>query len=121
MTGVVLAIPERPLAVLPRFAPVDRRQADEEPGASSGEGRPGVRVKGRALFQRVFTRRIVTDATVADDVGLCRMQVAAGRIDAQRPARITMLLPRRQAKRAAQELGYRLVVQARRRGATGEQ
>ena len=99
MTGVVLAVAKRALAVLPRLAPDDRRQRRPgNPWRRGGERlgrRP--RIQHASLFERMLARRVVADATVADDPGLGRMQVAARRIDAQRPARLAGIASRPRA------------------------
>ena len=59
-------------------------------------------VKGDASFERMPIRRVVIHAgpigqarqRTEDDVGFRRMKIAARRIDAQRPARPAILLPR---------------------------
>jgi hypothetical protein len=91
MAGVVLAVTERALPVLPRLTPVDGRESDKEARA---ERCPGGRFQHRPLFEPVLARGVVADATVANDVGLGWMEVAARRVDAQRPPRLAILLPR---------------------------
>jgi len=64
------------------------------------------------LIERVAIGRVVIDAgDVAetgrrprDEVRLGRMQIAARRVDAQRPACAAILLPRREPERVAQEI-----------------
>ena len=112
VTDIVLAVAERALAVLPGLAPVDRRQArrgtihrSAAPGLASG--RTSIRHLQRA--PRAHVRAARSDARGRpDDVGLGGMEIAARRIDAQRPARRSELLPRRQPHRAAQELADRV-------------
>src|SRR5207248_3956367 len=58
----------------------------------------------------MLARRVMTDAAAVDDPRLGWMQVAARRVDAQRPPRLPVLLPGGESHRAAKELPYRVVV-----------
>ena len=97
---VVLAVAERALAVLPRLAPVDRGQ-HHEPGVRFGNSAaPLPRIDAAALVERVSIGGVVIHARrwnsrdrTADHVGFGRMQVAARRVHAQRPARSAKRLP----------------------------
>ena len=60
--------------------------------------------KTTSLFECVVTSGVVAYASRTDHVGLGRMEITARRVDAQRPARRAVLLPRRQPHRAAQKL-----------------
>jgi hypothetical protein len=55
----------------------------------------------------MFADGVMTDAAAMHDVRLGRMQVAARRVDAKRPARRAELLPRRQSHRTAEEFANR--------------
>ncbi len=110
MSDVVLAVPEGALTVLPRLAPVNRCERDEKTFLTIEERLPLVEGHGRALLNGMFARRVVQDAPVVDDVGLGGVKVAAGRIDAQRPARLSIGLPGGQPHRVAKEPGDRVVV-----------
>ena len=105
---IVLAVSECALAVLPRLPPLNRGQRHEESLAAAQERPQGSRRKNRALLECVLARRVVKDAPVVDDVSLGWMQVSAGRVDAQRPTRVPIGLPCRQAHRIAQEPPHRL-------------
>ena len=110
---VVLAVAERPLAVLPRFAPVDGRQRDEHDVVSSRDSAPPrVAIEYASLFERMTVRRVVIDGRLvgqpghrsAHDVGFRRVEVAAGRVDPQRPPRRLEHLPRRQPQRVPKHI-----------------
>src|SRR5438045_3653354 len=103
MAGIVLAVAEGALAVLPRLAPVHRRQPDEE--RARGEiapqaGEELLRAIGAAL-ERVLLRRVMEKPRRFAELGdaahehvtLGGMEVAARRVGAQRPARRARLLP----------------------------
>ena len=94
---VVLAVAKGPFTVFPCLAPGDGRETDAESGGVGfAASRPA-----RPLFQGVMQRRVVIDTVAAgqpfqggqDGVGFGRMQVAAGRVDPQIPARAGNLLP----------------------------
>ncbi len=112
MTEIVLAVPERPLAVLPRLPPVDRRQGHEDDVFALRHRRPITLIEGTALLEDVPLCVVVVHGgsvgqareRTADDVGLGRMEVAARRIDAQRPSRRSEDFPRRQPERMAEEI-----------------
>ena len=98
MPHVVLAIAEGPFAVFPRLAPGNGGQPHMEFGRVGFDAlRPA-----RPLFQGVMQWRVVIDTSTTwqafeagqDGVGLRRMQVAAGRVHPQIPARIGNLLAR---------------------------
>src|SRR5687768_5534653 len=99
MPGVVLAVTKRTLPVLPCLAPVNRRERDQKAWT---QRRPGGCFQHRTSFERVLARRVVADVTIADDVGFGRMEITARRVDAQRPARLAILLPRGKAHGTAQ-------------------
>src|SRR5436189_4860007 len=113
MTEIVLAVPKRALAVLPRLAPVNRREHDE-PGRRfrSHDALPDIRAERTPLLERVPIGGIVVDAGrrrdpggwTADDICFRRVKIAAGRIDAKRPARSAKLLPRREPERMAENV-----------------
>ena len=108
---VVLAVPEGPLAVLPRLAPVDRGEADHE-----GTGGQQPRQRGRAgrrgrppPLDDVVATQVVVKAR-GDAVGLGDEHVALGRVEVpargvrpQRPPRPAVLLPGGEAERQLQE------------------
>ena len=110
VAGVVLAVPERALAVLPRLAPGDRRKPDEEP---LGE-RP--LLEDGALHEGVVVGPIVEDAGPGrdashgrqDHVALGRVEVPRGRVHAERPPAAAGHLPRRDGERVVEEVGDRL-------------
>ena len=77
---VVLAVAEGAFAGIPRFAPDDGGQRDEE------MVRLRVPAKTHRSSRRVLARRVVADASAVNDPRLGRVQVAARRVDAQRPA-----------------------------------
>src|SRR5262249_1686241 len=111
VTEIVLAVAERALAVLPGLAPVNRGERDEPRRRVADGVRPDGRVERAAVLQRMTIGRVVPDTAAggaaADHVRFGGMQVAAGRIDAERPARAAELLPRRQAERMAQHAADR--------------
>jgi hypothetical protein len=84
---------------------VNRRQGNQKPRPPCTEPGPGLGTKVAPLFQHVLARRIVVHAAIANQVRLGGVEVAAGRIHAQRPARVAVLLPGRQTKGTAEELG----------------
>ena len=108
VADIVLAVAERAVAVLPRLAPEDRGQADENrlfrqavaPVQHNplAQRAPDVRGQPRPHLQAVLGRGVVRDdrrvaqpgESAADQVALGRVQVAAGRVDAQRPALVTV-------------------------------
>ena len=92
---IVLTVPEGALAVLPRFAPVNRGQADEARVRRIAERRaPRRGIERRAPLERVPIGGVVEDGgavgqaveRTGDEIGLRRVEVAARRIDAERPA-----------------------------------
>ena len=62
VAGVVLAVAERALPVLPRFAPVNRRQRDEKAGLA----RPSTASKTQRSSSACSRARVVPDAAVVD-------------------------------------------------------
>ena len=125
MARVVLAVAEGALAVLPRLAPVDRR----EPSRNACGGKPRMRRASSASGQsarrsrpcsrrRVMeqARRLAQLRDPADQhVALGGMQIAARRIHAQRPARAARLLPRRERERVFEQPRKRAQVHRRAR------
>src|SRR5262245_38705018 len=111
MAGIVLAVAERPLAVLPGLAPPDRGERNEKPVASGGKGGPLSAIEPRSALEPVLARRIVIHVAQPQEIRLGRMQVTARRVDAQRPARLAVLLPCRESHGAAQKLGDRGLVE----------
>ena len=101
MPRVVLAIPKGPFAVLPGLSPVDRRQADEETIGGRGCGQTIIRLATQqtTAFEAMVAADVMVNASSQtrqfrnDQITLRRMQVAAGRIAPQRPARPLVLLP----------------------------
>ena len=113
VTEIVLAVAERPLAVFPRFAPMNRRQRDEQDVRSAAErALPRAFVEQAAQFERVTIRGVVIDRRLisqsmqraANDIRLGRVEVAAGRIDSERPPRRLEMLPRREPQRMPQHV-----------------
>ncbi len=107
---VVLAVSEGAFTVLPRLAPLNRCERDEKTFLTSEECLPLVDGHDRALLDGMFAGRVVLDAPVVNDVGLGGVKVAAGRIDAQRPARLSIGFPGGQPHRVTKEPGDRVVV-----------
>src|SRR5213594_2671853 len=110
MSEIVLAVPERALAVFPRLAPMDGRQHDDECRSDAGEI-PGVAIECRAAFNHVPVGCVVPDpGRLAEgfvwrhDVRLGGMQVAARRVDTQRPAGALEYFPRRESQRVPQKM-----------------
>jgi hypothetical protein len=103
VTGVVLAVAERPFAIFPRFAPVDRRQAHQKAVSITPIGRPGARIERAPLLQPMLARRVMRHMAVANEVRLRWMEIAARGIDAQRPSSASRLLPGRQPHGAAKQ------------------
>jgi hypothetical protein len=113
MAEVVLAVAKRSLAVLPRLAPGDRAEAEQQARRrqAAAQRGPGVGIDGGAALERVQQRTVVIEAWPRgqavdrrrEQVGLGRVQVAARWIDAQRPARCALLLPRRQREAVKQQ------------------
>jgi hypothetical protein len=113
MTEIVLAVPKCALAVLPRFAPVNRREHDEPVRRfRSGDPAPFVRVERAPLLERMSIGGIMVHTRgrrnsrrwTADDVRFSRMEIAAGRVHAERPARSAKLFPRRQPERVSEDV-----------------
>jgi hypothetical protein len=102
VTEIVLAVAERALAVLPRFTPVDRCQRDEKDTVGP------VQRERAPLLERVAVGGVVIDALIQArsryDVGFSRVQIAARRVDPQRPSRLAKLLPRGESERVAQDI-----------------
>ncbi len=123
MTHIVLAITVSPLPILPRLAPMDRGQAEQQCalGQAGGELTPEFRGHSRPDLQRMLTRRIVCDQgriaqprnRAADQITLRRMQIAAGRIHPQRPPAAAILFPCRERQAIQQQLGDRVIIQRR--------
>ncbi len=115
VAAVVLAVAEGAHAVFPCLAPVDRAQPEQHPGRA---GRP---VQRRAPLQAVFQAQVVMHAGIQagqrgrQQIALGRMQVAAGGIAAQRPARGTVLLPGGQAERQFEQRPDAVAVERHRR------
>ena len=103
--------PEGALTVLPRLTPLNRRESHEESLAAAEKRRPGIVGENRALFDGVLERRVMKDVPVVNKVGFGGMKIAARRIDAQGPARVSISLPRGEPHRVAQEPADRLAVQ----------
>jgi hypothetical protein len=68
VAGVVLAIPERPLAVLPRFPPVNRSQPDQKAGRRTRERRPRLLAQNGSLFEPMLERGVVEHPAITDKV-----------------------------------------------------
>ncbi len=117
VSRVMLAIAECALAVLPRLAPVDRREPDQKGlrRESAHQRREQRHAAVRSPFEPVLARRVVVQARsvakpgqrVDQQVALGRMQVAARRIAAQRPARGAGLLPGGDGQRVLQQARQR--------------
>ena len=113
VSDVMLAIAEGTFAVLPRLAPVDRRQADQKRlrRELAHQRRAQRSVAVRSPFEPVLARRVVVQPRrvaksgqrADQQVGFGRMQVAARRIAAQRPARGAGLLPGGYGQRVLQQ------------------
>ncbi len=124
VAAIVLAVAVRALAVLPRLAPMDRREPDEERARRKaiGELAPRSARDLRAHLERVLARSVVREHRhgaqsvdrPAEEVALRRMQVAARRVDAQRPHRAPRLLPRGHCERILEEARDRSAVHRRR-------
>jgi len=103
MAAIVLAVAKGAHAVLPRLAPVDAGQGQQDAAG------PRQRCRS-APFQAMPVRPVVMDAGRqsrqfrADQVALGGVQVAAGRIAAQGPAGRAIALPRRQAEGQLQQM-----------------
>ena len=103
VAAVVLAVAPGAHAVLPCFAPVDRTQRHQR--CRTLEGCPAVVPERRPLLQYVLAAEVVIGSRRdpgqrrRDQVALGRMQVAAGRIATQRPARTAEFLPRGKRQR----------------------
>ncbi len=104
VSGVVLAIAKRALAVLPGFAPVNRRQTHEESAHGQERDEPGRHFAGqrRAALERVVARQVMVktgvDLPERRDHGVAfrRVQVAARGVGAKCPAAGARLLPGRE-------------------------
>ena len=113
VADVVLAIPERALAILPGFSPVNGGEPDEERALRKRGGQPcpDLGIELRASLEAVLLGCVVVDAgTFAEAaerreerVALGRVEVPAGGIDAKRPLGLVELLPRRQREGVAEE------------------
>ena len=99
VADVELAVAEGALAVFPCLAPHDAGQADGEPRLVAGWRRQG------AAFEDVAFRFVVVQAVrhagqaASQDIGLDRVQIAGGRVAAQRPAARSPAFPGRDAER----------------------
>jgi len=117
MSQIVLAVAEGALSVLPRLAPEDRGEPDEQalivrrrlhPACNLAcRGQKAPACEDAPLFECVLARRVVTHAAVPDDVGLGGMEITAGGIDPQGPAVGLILLPRGESHRTSEQLGDR--------------
>ncbi|HNI81427.1 MAG TPA: hypothetical protein PLX21_05870 [Rhodocyclaceae bacterium] len=121
VTGVELAVAESPLAVLPHLPPHDAGQ----PHGQCRPGREGARMGGPQL-EGVDIRQVVVEAVLQvgqaghQHVGFDRMQVAAGRVGAHRPAVRPQALPRGDAEGQVQQRAEgRQIRRGRRRGRRG--
>ncbi len=105
VADVELAIAIGTLAVFPRLAPVDGGQPEQRDRPVRGWARSN----GRPLFQQMRVRPVVIHPIreigqrAADEIALRRVQIAAGRVAAQRPAVRPVLFPGRQAEREFQQ------------------
>src|SRR5437667_4843131 len=122
MTEVVLAVPKRALAVLPRFPPVNRRERDEPLRRfRSNDPPPFVRIERAPLLERMSIGGVVVHARsrrdprrrTADDVRFRWMEIAAGRVHPERPARSAKLFPRREPERVPEDVADDRVKRAR--------
>ena len=122
VADVVLAVAERAVAVLPGLAPEDRGQPDENGFFRQAvapvqhnplaQRLPNVWGEPRPHLQAVLSRGIMCDdrrvaqpgERAADQITLGWVQVAAGGIDAQRPAVATGHLPGRERQGVEEEL-----------------
>src|SRR5438309_4902796 len=91
VAAIVLAVPERALAVLPRFATVNRRERDKQRRVRIADDcRPRGGRERAPLFERMPIRRVMIDARrvghsaqrTADDVRFGGMEITARWIDA---------------------------------------
>src|SRR5256885_9947917 len=107
MTYIVLAVPERALAVFPRLTPLDEGERAEPPRAIGvRRAEPRRWIERASQLERVTVCGVVIDRRVGasasagtgDDIRFGRMEVAARRIDAQRPTRLAKLFPGGQAE-----------------------
>src|SRR5688572_25292414 len=129
MARVVLAVAEGALAVLPRLAPVDGGESDEERarGQAACEKRIELGWAVGAALERVAARRVMEKSrrfaqlrnAIDEEIALGGMQVAARRIHAQRPARAARLLPRRERERVLEKARQRVQVERRARHRAG--
>jgi hypothetical protein len=110
VTGVVVAIAEGPLAVLPRFAP--GAHEDTTLGKLRRDLQPRFARQLRPELERVLERCVVVDRGPwmksgdgpGDQVALGRMKITARGIDPKRPTRAAGLLPGGQRERILEEL-----------------
>src|SRR5262245_27201612 len=106
----MLTVTKRTLAVLPCLAPEDRGQRNKKTVAPLSKAVPSRGVESRSLLERMFTRRVVKHASVTHDVGFSGMEVSARWVHAQCPSRLSILLPRGEPHRTAQEIRNRSIV-----------
>ena len=121
VTGVVVAIAEGPLAVLPRFAPVDGREAHKDSTLRKlcRDLQPRFTRQLRSDLECVLERGVVVDRGLrmktgdgsGDQVALGRMKITARGIDPERPTGAPGLLPGGEGERVLEELGDRDTVQ----------
>ena len=117
VTGVVVAIAEGPLAVLPRLAPVDGREAHQDGALRElcRDLQPRFARQLRPELERVLERCVVVDRGPrmktgdgpGDQVALGRVKIAARWIDPERPTGAPGLLPGGEGERILEELGDR--------------
>src|SRR5439155_22573351 len=113
VTSAVMAIAEGPLAVLPRLAPEDRREAHEDGtlGELCREREPRLFRHLRAQFERVLERRVVVDCRsrvktgdgAGNQVALGRVKIAARWIYPEGPAGPSGLFPGGEGERILEE------------------
>jgi hypothetical protein len=115
MTHIVLAVPKGTLAIFPRFAPVDRRQPDEErlSREPAHQSAPEVSTDGSTPLEGMEQGVVVIEAWPLnvgvfsdEEVRLSRMKISTRGIAPERPAVVPDCLPGRQRQGIEEKLRH---------------
>ena len=113
--AVVVAVAEGAHAVLPRLAPVDRGDPDDDAIGHWLRRRN----EARKALERVIAAHVVIDPAIetrqggGDEIALGWMQVPARGVAAQRPRAAAIRLPRRDRERELEQNGDRVELEPR--------
>src|SRR6516165_6131125 len=104
MAGIELAIAEGPLAIFPRFPPMDRTKSDPKKGGfclmAGGQGVWAAAPLLEGMFSAQIMIKAVFEAgyVARNEIGFGWVKIAARRIAAQSPTVGAILLPRGNAE-----------------------